>query len=75
MGLAERNTIVSRRFAALKVGDALEIVADAPPWVLYHQLTTDRFGEFEWDLKEGGPERFVVRITRTTAGSPERPST
>jgi uncharacterized protein (DUF2249 family) len=67
VGLAERNTLVDRRFRDLAPGGALEIVTDAPPWVLYHQLTTDRLGEFEWVLVENGPERWVVRLTRVAA--------
>lgn len=64
VGLAERNTLVSRRFAALAPGESFEIVTDSPPWVLYHQLHTDRFGELEWEMLESGPERFVVRLRK-----------
>ncbi len=64
VGLAERNTLVSRRFAALGPGESLEVTVDSPPWVLYHQLRTDRFGEFEWRVLEQGPDKFVVRLTR-----------
>jgi uncharacterized protein (DUF2249 family) len=67
VGLAERNTLVARRFADLAQGATLEVITDAPPWVLYHQLTTDRFGEFAWTLRENGPERWVVELTRTAA--------
>jgi uncharacterized protein (DUF2249 family) len=35
--------------------------------VFYHQLRTDRFGEFEWELVERGPERYVVRVTKRGA--------
>lgn len=64
VGLAERNTLATRRFAALAPGDVLELVLDSPPWVLYHQLRTDRLGEFDWELAEQGPERFVVRLRK-----------
>jgi len=64
VGLAERNTLVARRYANLAVGDGFELVTDAPPWVLYHQLQTEHFQRFSWELMERGPERFVVRITR-----------
>lgn len=64
VGLAERNTLVARRFEALKGGEALELVLDSPPWVLYHQLRTERYEEFDWELVEPGPERFVVLLTK-----------
>jgi uncharacterized protein (DUF2249 family) len=64
VGLAERNTLVARRFAELRPGDAIEVVTDAPPWVLYHQLMTDRFGEVAWTMVESGPERWVVQLGR-----------
>lgn len=67
VGLAERNTLVARRFESLPTGQTLAVVTDAPPWVLYHQLQTDRFGEVGWEVVEDGPERWVVHLTRTTA--------
>ncbi len=67
VGLAERNTLVARRFKVLEPGATLEILTDAPPWVLYHQLRTDCFGEFDWKLVEPGPARYVVHLTRTAA--------
>lgn len=71
VGLAERGTLVARRFDALAPGETLELVIDAPPWVLYHQLQTERFGEVVWDEREKGPERWVVHVTKTTrAGAP-----
>ena len=65
VGLAERNTLVARRFDSLSPGATLELVLDSPPWVLYHQLSTERFGEFDWQLIEKGPERYVVHLTKT----------
>lgn len=64
VGLAERNTLVLRRFDALPDGATLELVFDAPPWVTYHQLRTDRFEQFDWQLVEPGPERWLVRILK-----------
>ncbi len=66
IGLAERNTVVARRFDDIDKGDILELVTDSPPWVLYHQLTTDRLGDFEWQLVDPGPDHWVVHITRLT---------
>jgi uncharacterized protein (DUF2249 family) len=65
VGLAERNTLVARRFEALAPGATLEIITDTPPWVLYHQLRTDWIGEFDWKVVESGRERYVVHLTRT----------
>lgn len=64
VGLAERNTLVARRYAKLASGETFEIVTDAPPWVLYHQLQTEHLDRFEWTMIERGPDRFVVRVTR-----------
>ncbi len=64
IGLAERNTVVSRRFAALAPGESLELILDAPPWVLYHQLRTERLDELGWELVEPGPDRYVVHLTK-----------
>ena len=63
-GLAERSTVVFRRFDALAPGDQLDVLLDTPPWVIYHQLHTERFGEFDWQLLEPGPEQFVFRLTK-----------
>jgi uncharacterized protein (DUF2249 family) len=64
VGLAERNTLATRNYAQLADGDALEVITDSPPWVVYHQLQTEHFDRFAWEVIERGPERFVVRITK-----------
>ena len=68
VGLAERNTLVVRRFEAMPPGEELELVLDSPPWVLFHQMKTECFGRFEWQDVENGPERWVVRIRKPAAG-------
>lgn len=68
VGLAERNTLVSRRFESLPVGGSLELVTDAPPWVLYHQLRTAFFDELDWQLVESGPELYRVRLAKKAPG-------
>ncbi|MCC6999958.1 MAG: DUF2249 domain-containing protein [Deltaproteobacteria bacterium] len=62
--MAERNTLVTRRFEAAAPGQVFEVVVDCPPWVLYHQLLTERLGEFDWEVLESGPALYRVRITK-----------
>jgi uncharacterized protein (DUF2249 family) len=66
VGLAERNTLVSRRFVALPAGASLELLTDTPPWVLFHQLKTAFFDELDWQVLEEGPERYRVWLARKT---------
>jgi uncharacterized protein (DUF2249 family) len=72
VGLAERNTLVSRRFASLPAGGSLELVTDTPPWVLFHQLRTAFFDELDWQLLEEAPDRYHVRLVKMGPARRER---
>lgn len=68
LALPDRNTVVFSRFSALAPGQSIVVTTDAPPWLLYHQLRTERLDEVAWEDVERGPERFVFRLTRVSQG-------
>jgi uncharacterized protein (DUF2249 family) len=61
---AERATRVLREFDALEPGGCLVLVLDDEPRPLLSAFQAERPAAFDWNVLEGGPERFRVEIVR-----------
>lgn len=62
----DRHPLIFRTFDGLEPGSAFELVNDHDPRPLYYQFHAERSGLVEWEYLEQGPERWRVRIGRTT---------
>jgi uncharacterized protein (DUF2249 family) len=60
----ERHTLIFDTFAALRDGEAFELINDHDPRPLYYQFQAEHAGHFLWEYLEQGPEVWRVRIGR-----------
>jgi len=64
----ERHPRIFATFRALQVGEAMELVNDHDPRLLYYQFQAEMPGTFTWRYLAAGPEVWQVEIERTAAG-------
>ena len=64
---SERHALIFKRFAALKAGEAFELVNDHDPAPLRLQFEDRVPGRFEWTALESGPDLWRVRIAGVPA--------
>lgn len=57
-------------FDALQAGERLVLVADATPCGFLAHLQKERPGAFDWNLLEGGPDRYKVEVVRRLRARP-----
>lgn len=60
-----KHLTIFRHFDALAEGESFEIHNDRDPKPLYYQLLGERGAGFSWDYLEEGPEKWVVRISKS----------
>jgi len=63
----ERHTLIFKRFDALSVGEALELVSDHDPVPLRYLLQERSAGQVDWRMLEAGPDLWRVRIAKRLA--------
>lgn len=59
----ERHETIFDRLSELDPGQTLKLVNDHDPVPLRYQLDAERPDQFRWEVREAGPERWVVDIT------------
>lgn len=64
----QRHERIFSAFTALPVGGALELRSDHEPLPLKQQFQAQWPGQFDWQLLQGGPDVWRVRIGRKPAG-------
>ena len=74
IGPGVRHTIVFQLFENLRPGEAIEIVNDHDPQMLWRQMGL-RFGDrVAWTYSESGPDVWRIRISRASHGTGEAPA-
>lgn len=63
----KKHPTIFFKFDSLPVNETLVIENDHDPKPLYYQLVAERGQIFTWEYLENGPERWVVKITKTKA--------
>jgi uncharacterized protein (DUF2249 family) len=63
----DRHTTIFAKLAELAGGQHLGLINDHDPKPLYYQLQAEQPDQFTWTPEETGPERWVIRIARTSA--------
>jgi uncharacterized protein (DUF2249 family) len=63
----ERHPLVFSTFRGLAPGEAMVLMNDRDPRLLYHQFTAEIPGGFTWQYLEQGPQAWRVAITRNRA--------
>lgn len=61
----KKHPTIFSKFDQLPVGEILTIENDHDPKPLYYQMIAERGPIFNWEYLENGPEKWVVRITKT----------
>ena len=64
----QRHPGVSSAFRRLDPFESLEVIADKDAQPLYERLGLEQPGAFAWEVLEGGPHNWRVRITKLAAG-------
>jgi uncharacterized protein (DUF2249 family) len=64
-----RHPLIFGAFDALAPGEGFEIVNDHDPGPLRAHFERLRAGQFAWQYREEGPQRWRVRIERVAQGS------
>ncbi len=67
----QKHPTIFVRFDELGAGESLTIHNDHDPKSLYYQLIGERGNIFTWEYQEQGPEWWIVKITKKTAGENE----
>ncbi|MFA5576812.1 MAG: DUF2249 domain-containing protein [Tissierellaceae bacterium] len=58
------NDIVIKSFDHLPVGEKMVLINDYNPINLFNELEDRRFGKFEWDYMEEGPDIWKVSLAK-----------
>ncbi len=61
----ERHPLIFAKLAELAAGEHLRLINDHDPKPLFYQIQAEQPDRFTWTPEETGPERWVIRITRT----------
>jgi uncharacterized protein (DUF2249 family) len=59
----DRHEAIFTHLSDLEPGQTVKLVNDHDPVPLRYQLDAERPGQFSWEYRESGPERWVVDIT------------
>ncbi|CAK7084720.1 DUF2249 domain-containing protein [Tissierella carlieri] len=58
------NDVVLRTFDSLPVGEKMVLINDTDPSHVFNQLEEKRFGKFEWEYIEEGPDVWKVSLAK-----------
>ncbi len=61
----DRHPLTFSTFDGLPDGGVLNLVNDHDPKPLFYEMQAERAGQVVWEPLEEGPERWLIRITRT----------
>ena len=61
---AERQTTAFARFAALRPGQAMQLLDDSAALALHEQFTLHHAGQFSWSAVQSGAQQWRLRIGR-----------
>ncbi len=64
----ERHPTIFSAFDALAPGEAVDLLNDHEPLPLHGQFERQRPGQYRWQVLQGVPGHWHVRIERTAAG-------
>jgi len=67
---AERQARILNTFDALRADESIILVDDRDPKSLLSRFHDEHPGLFEWNVLEGGPERFRIEIRRRPDAGP-----
>lgn len=60
----EQNKVIINAFDSLPVGDKMMLINDHDPTHVFNQLEEKRFGKFEWEYIEEGPDIWKVSLAK-----------
>ncbi len=58
------NDVVLSHFDSLPVGEKMILINDSDPSYVFNELEEKRFGKFEWDYIEEGPDVWKVSLAK-----------
>ena len=58
------NSVVLSHFDSLPVGEKMVIINNSDPSHVFNELEEKRFGKFEWEYIEEGPEVWKVSLAK-----------
>lgn len=58
------NDVVLSHFDSLPVGEKMILINDSNPSHVFNELEEKRFGKFEWDYIEEGPDVWKVSLAK-----------
>lgn len=58
------NNMVINSFDSLPVGEKMILVNDTDPSHVFNHLEEKRYGKFEWDYVEEGPDIWKVSLAK-----------
>ncbi|NLK43523.1 MAG: DUF2249 domain-containing protein [Tissierellia bacterium] len=58
------TSVVLRSFDQLPVGEKMILINDTDPSHVFNELEEKRFGKFEWEYIEEGPEVWKVSLAK-----------
>jgi uncharacterized protein (DUF2249 family) len=59
-----KDKIIIEAFDSLELGEQLLFINNNDSNTLFNQLEDQRFGKFEWEYIEEGPERWKVLLAK-----------
>jgi len=62
--MRDRTEVVLRSFDQLPVGEKMILINDTDPSHIFNELKEKRFGKFEWEYIEEGPEVWKVALAK-----------
>jgi uncharacterized protein (DUF2249 family) len=69
LALRDRHPLVFSTFVALAPGASMELLNDLDTDPLHQSFQVALPGKFGWEVLEGGPEVWRIRITRQPGGT------
>jgi uncharacterized protein (DUF2249 family) len=69
----DRHPLIFSTFAALGLGEAMELINDHDPRPLYHQFQAQSPGTFSWRYLAEGPDVWHVEIVRNVLAKVREP--
>lgn len=65
---SQRHDLIIQHFESLPIGAWFDLHSDHEPLPLKQQFQALWPGQFDWDVLEGGPQQWRLRIGRRPAG-------
>jgi len=62
--LKEKTEIVLKNFDQLPVGEKMILINDTDPSHIFNELEQKRYGKFQWEYIEKGPDLWKVSLAK-----------